>query len=1113
VRGRAQLNRSGSYFMGRHRRVWEKQEQLKYRHGLRDVVFVVLMLAVSATSANSQLTYQGTQNVALKPRWVPPKPDKIVLDPHQAIAGAFVLKFVEGSHVRPGPNGLSLDPQAVAKDQSELKRLTRAGLSPETAAAQLAQFQKLLSDYGAKYGFKVDPLFQGQGNNAQGESQFSRKSQLERQAGEELADLDLYYVVHAPNFKEIAVQTELMNQLNSLAIVEQVHPDVPSSGAQATPDVSSGQGYLDAAPSGLDGRYIWTRPGGRGENIRFIDVEYDWVTDHEDFPSAANLTYGGRPACPYVFSESEHGTAVMGVIAAPDNGIGVTGFAPNLHYGLSSVCLPADYAGGFFVALFSGEDVRGRTHAFAVAQAINIAAYQLLPGDVMLIEQHTPGPGTGMPCTCNCEQWEYVPMEYYQESFDAIRLATAAGIIVVEAGANGGQNLDGSLYQERFNRIVRDSHALLVGAAGAGDGRVACFSSSSRRMDLYAWGGGVTTLGYGDGTSPPFNNPTVTRHYTQTFSGTSSASALVAGSVVSLQSARVGAGLPRLAPDEMRNLLVATGTPQQDSPDVFNARPIGVQPDLRNAFQRSVLPASAGTETLVGLNLPGRDIPPATTTANDDGTQCSVMCLGGPLCRAWSWVRPGVQGASAMCWQKASPPAATNDVNTASGSQVVRGGQNLPGGDYRSFATANDGGGQCLATCLRDAACRTWSWVRPGVQGPAPMCWMKNTVPSFIPDANTTSGVVRPPDPVLERTANIPSSALATPPPWNQAPGGSTMLVPDQAFAGGTLTGVVLGPDDQPVANTPVQIAEGGIPGDLGGEVIGDEPPEKKSEAQPTPGGTKPDTQKPVSTIAAGKKMPPFVKCAASGAVNSAQQAGAQAMSLTSAPTVVRTDALGRFALCVSPQTTKVSVNLPPQTGETKTNPVLIPTMSKAAEPVPQPPLPKPPEFLQPGQKFTLSGLFPKAGFEQNGKQGYVPVATATTHDDWEAISTFKAPRSLQPGAVNWKLTDRAGKQTSFSSGIFEIVRASLDRSQLHSNQGADFEYEVLVSPQTIPNGLCVEMNWTGPITMLQSPPAKVPVDASGHGKFGGKIRATQIAPGSSIPFDINAKFHSCGNK
>src|SRR5262245_27259454 len=42
------------------------------------------------------------------------------------------------------------------------------------------------------------------------------------------------------------------------------------------------QGYLDPAPLGIDARYAWTIPGGRGENVRLVDIEYSWNLDHSD---------------------------------------------------------------------------------------------------------------------------------------------------------------------------------------------------------------------------------------------------------------------------------------------------------------------------------------------------------------------------------------------------------------------------------------------------------------------------------------------------------------------------------------------------------------------------------------------------------------------------------------------------------------------------------------------------------------------------------------------------------------------------------------------------------------------------------------------------------------
>src|SRR5439155_25119571 len=47
-----------------------------------------------------------------------------------------------------------------------------------------------------------------------------------------------------------------------------------------TPDVTPRQGYLDAAPGGIDARFAWTRPGGSGAGVRVIDVEGAWQFSH-----------------------------------------------------------------------------------------------------------------------------------------------------------------------------------------------------------------------------------------------------------------------------------------------------------------------------------------------------------------------------------------------------------------------------------------------------------------------------------------------------------------------------------------------------------------------------------------------------------------------------------------------------------------------------------------------------------------------------------------------------------------------------------------------------------------------------------------------------------------
>ena len=42
-----------------------------------------------------------------------------------------------------------------------------------------------------------------------------------------------------------------------------------------------------------------------------------------------------------------------------------------------------------------------------------------------------------------------------------------------------------------------------------------------------------------------------------------------------------------------------------------------------------------------------------------DFLQCERACAGEAQCKAWTYVRPGIQGANAKCWLKHAVPAAT----------------------------------------------------------------------------------------------------------------------------------------------------------------------------------------------------------------------------------------------------------------------------------------------------------------------------------------------------------------------------------------------------------------------------------------------------------------------
>ncbi|MEL7354536.1 MAG: RICIN domain-containing protein [Cyanobacteria bacterium J06560_5] len=578
----------------------------------------------------------------LKQRWIPSKLPKIELDPKHSVAGVFVVKFAEGSQTRLTDVGFQIDTESLNAYPFETERLSRTGLTPQDAITEIRSVDTILAEAKHNFGFEVEHIFRPVGfrhvlGNPFSNAQFIEKIGLERRALEELADLDLYYVVYAENYQDLLSQQALMNRINQFRVVEQVYAAVPAEGAQAsappTTNISSAQGYLDPAPTGVDGRFAWTKPGGKGTNVRIVDIEYDWVYDHEDFPNRANHFQGSRPPF-YDRKSSEHGTAVMGVISSPHNGFGIDGFAPNASWGTESVLRLGPYAWALiratWDAIFQGENWKGVAHNLAVSAAIESATSEnLRAGDIVLIEQHAAGPSPGVGCTCNQSQCEYVAMEYFQDSFDVIRRATARGIIVVEAAGNGSQDLDDSAYRGRFDLRNRDSGALLVGASEPSNNYgVACFSNTSKRVDVHTWGGDVHTIGYGDSQPHPYNIPEVTRFYTKDFGGTSSASAIVTGAVASLQGTRRGAGRLPYTPVQLRDLLVNTGTPQQGVASVVAARHIGTQPDLKKAVQEAIKPVSAPSSSAVSRILEGDYV--IQNQATGKVMDVDVSWFGGP---------------------------------------------------------------------------------------------------------------------------------------------------------------------------------------------------------------------------------------------------------------------------------------------------------------------------------------------------------------------------------------------------------------------------------------------------------------------------------------------------
>jgi serine protease len=208
-------------------------------------------------------------------------------------------------------------------------------------------------------------------------------------------------------------------------------------------------------------------------------------------------------------------------------------------------------------------------YGYDPARAIGLATGFLGKGDVIIIEQQI--------FVCQTLFYPYGPLEWLQPVFDAVSTATAKGIIVVEAAGNGRMNLDNSICNDKFNRDVRDSLAIIVGAGSSTDHSRLDFSSYGSRVDVQGWGEKVTTTGYGDA----FNPGDIRQKYTKVFSGTSSATPIVAGAVLDIQGILKGCGAELLAPAIMRQTLVDTGTPQANP----GTGHIGPLPHIKPAVQ------------------------------------------------------------------------------------------------------------------------------------------------------------------------------------------------------------------------------------------------------------------------------------------------------------------------------------------------------------------------------------------------------------------------------------------------------------------------------------------------------------------------------------------------
>ncbi|WP_299715301.1 hemopexin repeat-containing protein [uncultured Tenacibaculum sp.] len=395
--------------------------------------------------------------------------------------------------------------------------------SKKISAAAIKPIQDLIK----KRKSKIQPLFS--------------KGRVPRAAGSVFKKLNydpksFFLIESKPKDLERIKKDFLASDLVEAAYIKP--PAVEPNGS--TPDFTGNQGYLEAAPQGVDARFAWQFGGGRGEGIDIIDIERGFNFDHEDLQDGFGGLLEGtnRPA------SENHGTAVLGVMGADENGSGVTGISHNAHISAIS------YHGGL-----------------GTSQAIINAANRLNAGDIILLEVHRPGPAAN-----GSGQDGFIAIEWWPDDFAAIVYATSKGIIVVEAAGNGSEDFDTDVYnhpdsgfpsswKNPFNLRNPQSGAIIVGAgspSSTSDRTILGFSNWGSRVDVQGWGRSVATTGYGTLQGGPDDNC----WYASGFNGTSSASPVVTGALACIQGRLKARGKTLLTPTTARNIMRNTGSNQ-----------------------------------------------------------------------------------------------------------------------------------------------------------------------------------------------------------------------------------------------------------------------------------------------------------------------------------------------------------------------------------------------------------------------------------------------------------------------------------------------------------------------------------------------------------------------
>jgi len=317
-----------------------------------------------------------------------------------------------------------------------------------------------------------------------------------------------------------------------------VHP----AHAQNIPDFSYRQSYLGAPPKGMNIIYARKYLGGYGDGIKIVDIEGSWNLDHIDLSGNVGSNIAS-------VSSAAHGTSVMGILVAKNNGYGITGFAPDAFaYGIKNT---------------------GNDHDDIVSEldkAINYLDQNGHKGDIILVEvQVQNGDYHELPAE----------LDDTQGNANAIKGTVDKGYIVVEVAGNGNSSID-PLYVNG----LPNTGAIIVGAKDSMNVYRAGKSNYGGRIDANGWGEFITTTGSGDLWGSE-SEPNI--QYTANFSGTSGATPMVTGAIAVLQAINEHYKGVRLSPQEMCSLIRGNND---------GSMSLGIRPNLKTLVHKLEIPTT-----------------------------------------------------------------------------------------------------------------------------------------------------------------------------------------------------------------------------------------------------------------------------------------------------------------------------------------------------------------------------------------------------------------------------------------------------------------------------------------------------------------------------------------